>query len=135
MHSLLFDFFLKGTFFKIELSVENNYAMHLLISFLSLCFNDKRDPTSYPNPEEFRPERFNAEEQRNRQSTVYLGFGEGPRICLGMRFAMLQIKVALAHITLNMRIKLSPRHKPIVLDPQTLLSLPKDGILVQFENR
>lgn len=64
-----------------------------------------------------------------------MGFGEGPRICLGMRFAIAQVKVALAHIVRSFRIKLSPNHKPIVIDPQTLLSYPKDGILIQFEAR
>lgn len=94
-----------------------------------------RDPKYYPNPEEFQPERFNEEEQRNRHSGTYLGFGIGPRICSGIRFASAQLKVALTHIVKNFRIKLSPEQKPIVIDPKTLLSFPKDGILIQFERR
>lgn len=94
-----------------------------------------RDPKYYPTPEKFIPERFNEEEQRNRHSGTFLGFGDGPRICPGMRFAIAQVKVALAMIIQNFRIKLSPNHKPIVIDPQTLLSYPKDGILVRFEAR
>lgn len=62
-------------------------------------------------------------------------FGEGPRICIGFKFAMLQIKIAIAYINLNFRIKISPRHIPIVLDPKTPLSYPKDGIILQFETR
>ncbi|XP_055303301.1 cytochrome P450 9e2-like isoform X1 [Sitodiplosis mosellana] len=93
------------------------------------------DPKYYPNPKEFIPDRFNEEEQRNRHKGTFLTFGEGPRICLGMRFAMLQTKVALAYITLNFRIKVSPRHKPIVLDPKSPLSYPIDGILLQIEPR
>lgn len=42
-----------------------------------------RDPNHYPDPTEFRPERFNEEAQRNRRPGTYLGFGEGPRVCLG----------------------------------------------------
>lgn len=94
-----------------------------------------RDPKYYPNPEEFQPERFNEEEQRNRHKGTFLGFGEGPRLCLGMRFAIAQLKVALAHIVQNFHITLSPQQKPIVIDPQTLLSVPKDGILIQFAPR
>lgn len=52
-----------------------------------------------------------------------------------MRVAKVQLKVALAYITLNFRIKLSPKHKPIVIDPKTLLSFPKDGIFLRFEKR
>lgn len=94
-----------------------------------------RDPKYYPNPEVFNPERFNEEEQRNRHKGTYLGFGEGPRLCLGQRFAIAQIKVALAYVIQNFHIKLSPNHKPIVIDPQTLLSFPRDGILLRFEAR
>lgn len=54
---------------------------------------------------------------------------------IGQRFAIAQIKVALVHIIRNFRIKLSPNNKPIVIDPQTLLSYPKDGILLRMEAR
>ncbi|XP_031625910.1 cytochrome P450 9e2-like [Contarinia nasturtii] len=93
------------------------------------------DPKYYTDPEKFKPERFNQEEQRNRHKETFLTFGEGPRICLGMRFAVLQMKVALVRIALNLHIKLSPQHKPIVIDTQSLLLYPKDGILLQFESR
>lgn len=52
-----------------------------------------------------------------------------------MRFAIAQVKVALAYIVENFHIKFSPKQKPIVIDPQTLLSYPKDGILIQFHTR
>lgn len=94
-----------------------------------------RDPKNYPNPEVFDPERFTEEEQRNRHKGTYLSFGEGPRICPGMRFGIAQSKVAVLYIVKNFRIKLSPNHKPIVIDPQTLMAYPKDGILIQLEAR
>lgn len=96
---------------------------------------ENRDPKYYPDPNEFRPERFNEEEQRNRHKGTFITFGEGPRVCLGQRFAMLQIKIAIAYISLNCRIKISPRHTPIVLDPKAIVLYPKDGILLQFEQR
>lgn len=66
---------------------------------------------------------------------TFLGFGEGPRICPGMRFALLQTKIVLSHIVEHFQIKLSPNHKPIVSDPQALLSHPRDGILIRLEPR
>lgn len=102
---------------------------------MTFLIRTNRDPKYYPEPEKYRPERFNEEEQRNRHKGTYLGFGEGPRICLGQRFAITQVKIALVYIIQNFQIKLSPNQKPIVIDPQTLVSYPKDGILVRFEAR
>lgn len=102
-----------------------------------MCFfhNQTRDAKYYPNPDDFQPERFNEEEVHKRPKCVYLGFGEGLRACLGMRFALIQLKVALVQITLNLHIKPSPAQKPIVIDPQSLMAYPKDGIYVRFEQR
>lgn len=41
------------------------------------------NPDHFPNPEEFRPERFYGEEKSNIRSHTYMPFGEGPRLCLG----------------------------------------------------
>jgi cytochrome P450 family 6 len=41
------------------------------------------DPEYYPEPERFDPERFTAENIRNRPQCTYLPFGEGPRVCVG----------------------------------------------------
>ncbi|CAG9559304.1 unnamed protein product [Danaus chrysippus] len=46
-----------------------------------------RDPKFFPNPEEFRPERFFGEEKKNIVPYSFMPFGEGPRICIGQRFA------------------------------------------------
>ncbi|XP_043496163.1 probable cytochrome P450 6a14 [Polistes fuscatus] len=55
------------------------------------------DPDIYPEPEKFIPERFTDENIRARHQYTYLPFGEGPRICIGMRFALVQTKVALTN--------------------------------------
>lgn len=75
------------------------------------------------------------DENKNRHKGVYLPFSEGPRSCSGMRFSMAHIKIALTHIVKSYRVKLSPKQKPIVIDPKAFLSYPKDGILVRFEAR
>lgn len=43
------------------------------------------DPNIYPDPHEFRPERFCEEEKKNRPSHMFLGFGTGPRHCIGKK--------------------------------------------------
>ncbi|KPJ14863.1 putative cytochrome P450 6a13 [Papilio machaon] len=55
-----------------------------------------RDEKYYPNPDLFDPERFSPKNISNVPKYGYLPFGEGNRICIGARFARLQIKVGLA---------------------------------------
>lgn len=95
-----------------------------------------RDPKIYPDPEEFKPERFNDEEQRSRHKHTLLTFGAGPRNCIGLRFVLLQTKIALVHIVKNFEIRSSPLQKPIVTDPKSVfVRYPKDGVKLQFEMR
>lgn len=51
----------------------------LIIPIYSLHY----DPKYFPDPETFNPERFSPEEKAKRSSSVYLPFGDGPRICIG----------------------------------------------------
>lgn len=59
------------------------------------------DPEYYPEPERFMPERFTKDEIINRDKMTYLPFGEGPRVCIGMRFAMMNVKVGLVSLLRN----------------------------------
>ncbi|XP_075168865.1 cytochrome P450 6A1-like [Haematobia irritans] len=56
------------------------------------------DPEIYPNPEIFDPERFAPEMIRQRDAIEFLGFGEGPRNCIGMRFGQMQARLGLASL-------------------------------------
>ncbi|CAG9857619.1 unnamed protein product [Phyllotreta striolata] len=67
------------------------------------------DPEYYPDPEVFDPERFSDENKRSRPAFSHLPFGEGPRICIGMRFGMHQTKIGLITLLNNYRIKLNSK--------------------------
>ena len=56
------------------------------------------DPDIYPNPDEFDPERFNEENRKARENVTYMPFGAGPRNCIAMRFALMEIKLLLSTI-------------------------------------
>ncbi|KAI4488089.1 hypothetical protein M0804_004937 [Polistes exclamans] len=57
----------------------------------------QRDPEYYPEPNKFIPERFTDEEIRSRNQYTYMPFGEGPRICPGIRFGIVEMKIALVN--------------------------------------
>ncbi|XP_062566717.1 cytochrome P450 3A29-like isoform X2 [Saccostrea cucullata] len=60
------------------------------------------NPDYWPDPEKFDPDRF--ENSKNVQNKFYyMPFGLGPRMCLGMRLAMLELKIALVHVLRRVR--------------------------------
>jgi cytochrome P450 len=48
------------------------------------------------DPDRFEPSRFSAAEEETRARYQFMPFGAGPRICIGMSFAMLEAKAVLA---------------------------------------
>ena len=58
--------------------------------------------------------RFTAEEKAERHPCAYLPFGLGPRNCVGMRFALMEAKMALIEIVRNFKIELAPETKVCV---------------------
>ncbi|XP_065207592.1 probable cytochrome P450 6a14 [Planococcus citri] len=83
----------------------------------------------YPNPEKFDPERFNAENKLSRMNGTYIPFGDGPRYCIGKRFAYMEMKAALADIMT--KYEFSPCNKtqiPLSYKHGSILMSPKNGI-------
>uniref|UniRef100_A0A8D1VRZ2 Cytochrome P450 3A n=1 Tax=Sus scrofa TaxID=9823 RepID=A0A8D1VRZ2_PIG len=64
-----------------------------------------RDPDLWPEPEEFRPERFSKKNKDTINPYTYLPFGTGPRNCIGMRFALMNMKLALVKVLQNFSFK------------------------------
>ncbi|CAG2111767.1 unnamed protein product [Medioppia subpectinata] len=60
-----------------------------------------RSEEYYENAHQFNPDRFMPENRHKIIPYTYLPFGAGPRNCIGMRFALLNAKLALAHIVKN----------------------------------
>ncbi|KZC05576.1 Cytochrome P450 9e2, partial [Dufourea novaeangliae] len=56
------------------------------------------DPKHFEDPDKFNPERFLQDGKRIASSGTFIPFGMGPRICIGNRFALLEIKILLFHL-------------------------------------
>ena len=56
------------------------------------------DPKIWPEPEKFNPYRFTPEEKAKHGPYDWMPFGAGPRNCIAMRFALLEVKVAAAFL-------------------------------------
>jgi cytochrome P450 len=85
-----------------------------------------RRPDLYPEPEQFRPERFL---ERKYAGHEWFPFGGGNRTCLGMAFALYEMKVVLATIFSQASFTRLPgmRSNPI---RRGLSLAPDDGVTV-----
>jgi cytochrome P450 len=80
----------------------------------------------FPEPEKFDPERFTPEREKLLPRYAYLPFGAGPRICIGMYFAMLEGHLLLATIAQRVSFSLV-RGQTIVPDPLHHMTLRPEG--------
>uniref|UniRef100_A0A6I8NL32 Thromboxane-A synthase n=1 Tax=Ornithorhynchus anatinus TaxID=9258 RepID=A0A6I8NL32_ORNAN len=65
----------------------------------------QHDPNYWTEPDEFRPERFSKEMREKRDPYTFIPFGVGPRNCIGMRFALLNMKVAIIGLLQNFSLR------------------------------
>lgn len=98
------------------------------------------DPKSFPDPQKFDPNRFSQEEKEKRDPLSFSAFGHGPRLCLGMRLALLELKQGLVHVLRKLRVVLNENTEPkkgsdgIKVEVRGLLT-PEKTILLGFELR
>nr|BAV93952.1 cytochrome P450 3194A1 [Chamberlinius hualienensis] len=94
------------------------------------------DPEIYPEPHKFDPERFTPENKSQRHPMAYLPFGAGPRSCIGMRFALMEAKICLAHFFSQYKVSpCSETEIPILMRKGIPMQIPKNGIKLKVETR
>ena len=80
-----------------------------------------RDPRYWSEPDRFKPERF-LEPSRNRPAYTYLPFGGGPRNCIGMAYAQMEVKIVLGRLLQKYRLETVPgqvhAHMGATLEPR-----------------
>ncbi|XP_044009986.1 probable cytochrome P450 6a14 [Aphidius gifuensis] len=92
------------------------------------------DPSYYPSPEKFDPERFTDSAKAQRHPMTLLAFGDGPKNCIGLRFAHYQVKLGIIKVLKNYRVKPSKSTVvPYEIDKGSFFLSPKNGIHLVFE--
>ena len=105
-------------------------GMEIIIPFYAL----HHDLGAWKEPETFDPERFRSSVKDTRHPYQFLPFGAGPRNCIGMRFALMEIKIALVKILMKYKFVRSPETQvPMALHAGNTLS-PRDGVYLRVDS-
>lgn len=89
-----------------------------------------RNPAYWEQPQLFNPERFLGKNKK-KTAGIYYPFGAGPRMCIGMGFAIYEMVLAISYLVKNY--KLSTSQATIQLNP--LITLKPVGVEVAFSQR
>ena len=90
-----------------------------------------RIPSLWADPEAFRPERFEPGKEEQKNKFAYLPFGAGPRICMGMSFAMMESQIILGTLLGRFRARLA---EPGPVPPSCQVTLrPSRPVMLQLE--
>ncbi|XP_027851731.2 LOW QUALITY PROTEIN: probable cytochrome P450 6a13 [Aphis gossypii] len=111
-------------------SLEIEKGQKIIIPVYALHY----DKQYYTDPEKFIPERFLPEEKAKRPSGIYLPFGDGPRICIGKRFARIEMKLAIVEMLIKFEVfPCAKTEIPLRYSNKVLTLMPKHGIWLTFK--
>jgi len=79
-----------------------------------------RLPELWSDPEAFRPERFEAGREEQKNKFAYLPFSAGPRTCIGNSFAMIESQIIMGTLLARFRAQLADP-TPIIPRPRVTL--------------
>ena len=87
----------------------------------------------WDNPDAFDPSRFLRERRERIDRFAYIPFGAGPRVCIGMAFAMQEAIVVLANLVRAFRFELVAGHP--VMPRQRVTLRPRGGMKMHIRRR
>ncbi len=106
----------KGTLFSLYL-----YGLH-------------RDPQHWDAPAEFRPARFAPDAPRPLVPFAYAPFGGGPRLCVGLQFALTEMQLVAVELLRTFDVEWPAGQPPVVKQPLITLR-PRGDFQVRLRLR
>ncbi|XP_060831919.1 cytochrome P450 6k1-like [Bombus pascuorum] len=100
--------------------------------FISMM-GSHHDPRYFPNPEKYDPFRFTEDAKSSRRNFVYFPFGEGFRMCIGMRLGLMQSKLGVVQVLKDYEVSPCEKTKsPVVLDPKGFTTMALGGLYLSI---
>jgi len=92
-------------------------------NFYFAAYQIHHDEENFEDHHKFKPERFLPENKGGIKPGSYLGFGIGPRNCLGTRPALASVKLTLSRMIMKYELiaherNYRPVHKVVLLQPE-----------------
>jgi cytochrome P450 len=92
-----------------------------------------RDARWFDDPESFRPERWDHDLIKRLPRCAYFPFGDGPRVCIGNHFAMMEAVLVLAAIAQRYSVSIEPAQTLEFLPSITLR--PRNPLAMRIQAR
>ena len=93
------------------------------------CYTTQRDPTAFPQPDEFNPARWlEPNVVTSEMKELFMPFSKGSRACLGKNLAMMELKLISAALLQSYETNLAPTAtEDCMTMTDHFLVLPKGG--------
>ncbi|KAJ7480193.1 cytochrome P450 [Mycena galericulata] len=115
--------------------ISDDYTVPAGSMLIPSFYNSLHDPTVYPEPESFQPERWlDPAGLANSNPKTYMVWGAGPHRCIGLEYATLNIALVLgiAAMMFDWEHEITPLSEEVLILP-TLF--PQDGCKLKFTPR
>ncbi|KAG5890156.1 hypothetical protein JTB14_005176 [Gonioctena quinquepunctata] len=114
-----------------ELKLDGGITLPKDTDIVIFVYGCHHNPKNFPEPEKFIPERF---ERDDITPFTFFPFGIQPRVCIGKKYAMLELKSCISKIVRNfLLLPARPQHKVVLVPALVLNSI--NGIKISLERR